>query len=118
MDDDFNTPRAVAVLFELARELNRVKESEPARAPGLARRLVTLGRILGILQDEPERFLRAVPAGRVGLDDEEIEARIAERSAARANRDFVTADRIRDELGVLGVALEDTAEGTVWRRSA
>ena len=116
MDDDFNTPRAIAVLFELAREMNRARESRPLRAAALAGELRRLGGILGILGDQPDRFLRLAP-GEAGLGDAEIEARLKARQAAREARDFATADRIRDELGVLGIAVEDGPAGSVWRRS-
>jgi cysteinyl-tRNA synthetase len=110
MNDDFNTPEAVAVLFDLANELNKSRLSKEASL------LKSLAGVLGLLQRQPEEFLQALPAGE-GLTPQRIEALIAERAAARKTRNFAEADRIRKALLEQGVALEDTARGTLWRRS-
>jgi cysteinyl-tRNA synthetase len=108
MDDDFGTPGAIAVLFDLAREIGRGRTE-------LAPQLKGLGGVLGLLQREPVEFLRAGQAG--GLADAEIQQRIDARNDARKRKDYSAADRIRAELDAAGIVLEDGAGGTTWRRS-
>ena len=107
MDDDFGTPEAVAVLFDLANEVNKGRRE-------LTGQLKALGGTLGLLQRDPQSFLQA--GGGDGLPDAEIQARIDARLAARKAKDYARADRIRKELLDLGVVLEDAAGGTTWRR--
>ncbi len=119
MDDDFNTPLALAVLFDLVREINRVRPQDEARAAGLGAELRALGAVLGILQGDAEAYLRGsagAEAGAGGPTDEGIETLIAERLAARKAKQWAEADRIRDELAAAGVLLEDGPGGTTWRR--
>ena len=111
MDDDFNTPEAIAILFELASELNRTQDTN------IASQLKTLGGILGLLQRDPTEFLQAAPVSAEGLSNTDIEARIADRVAAKKARNYAEADAIRAELLNLGIVLEDTAQGTLWRRA-
>ncbi|SDN13220.1 cysteinyl-tRNA synthetase [Pseudomonas jinjuensis] len=113
MDDDFNTPEAVAVLFELAREVNRLRDSDAQAAAGLAARLKELGALLGVLQLEPDAFLRAGAEGKI--DAAEVEALIQARLEARAAKNWAESDRIRDQLSAMGVVLEDGKGGTTWR---
>ena len=113
MDDDFNSPEACAVLFELAREINRLRESDVQAAAALAARLKALAGVLGVLQLEPEAFLQAGAAGKV--DAAEVEALIAARLQARAEKNWGESDRIRDQLTAMGVVLEDSKGATTWR---
>ncbi len=116
MDDDFNTPEALAVLFELVREINRVRPENEEKAARMAAELKRLGDILGILQEEPEAWLKGAPSGSEGLTDEQIEALIQQRLEARKAKNWSEADRIRDELKAQGIVLEDSPQGTTWRR--
>jgi cysteinyl-tRNA synthetase len=117
MDDDFNTPEALAVLFDLTREINRLKESDTTAAAALAGELRKLGEVLGILQDDPEDYLRGgTNAGDDTLSDETIETMIQARIDARAEKNWSEADRIRDDLQAAGIILEDGPQGTTWRR--
>ena len=113
MDDDFNSPEAVAVLFELVRDINRLRDSDPQAAAGLAARLKEIAGILGILQLEPEHFLQGCTNS--GVDAAEVEALIAARLQARADKNWAESDRIRDQLTAMGVVLEDGKGGTTWR---
>ncbi len=115
MNDDFNTPEALAVLFELVREINTAKETNLALATAYAKELKQLADILGILDSNPEAFLRGKQKDS-GLSDAEIEQLIIERKNARTARQWQEADRIRDLLKTNGVVLEDGAQGTGWRR--
>ena len=115
MNDDLNTPEALSVLFDLAGDLNRAKDAgESERAGSLAAELRSLGGQLGLLEQDPESYLKG--GGKGGPDEAEIEAAIERRNEARRNRDFAEADRIRDELAEQGVQLLDGPEGTTWRR--
>ena len=113
MDDDFNTPGALAVLFELAREINKLKTEDQSKANVLASRLKQLAGVLGLLGQDPETFLQGNAA-----DDEvsKIETLIKQRNDARAAKDWAAADAARDALKEMGVVLEDSANGTTWRK--
>ena len=113
LDDDLNTPQALAVLFNLARDANR--SSDPAERAALAARLQASAALLGLLGADPEAWFKTEVSD--GLSAEQVEAMLAARRAARANRDFRLADQIRDQLVAAGILIEDSAEGTRWRRT-
>ena len=115
MDNDFATPEAQAVLFEIAHEINRHKLNNPERAASLAAELKLLGGLLGLLTRDPESYFQAGAEG--DIDTAQIDTLIAKRQEAKANKDYAEADRIRDELQAMGILLEDTPAGTKWRRN-
>ncbi|CCQ41571.1 cysteine--tRNA ligase [Yersinia enterocolitica] len=115
MDDDFNTPEAYSVLFDIAREVNRLKTENMTAANALAAELRKLAHVLGLLEQDPELFLQS---GAQTDDDEvaKIEALIKQRNDARSSKDWALADSARDQLNELGIVLEDGPQGTTWRR--
>lgn len=114
MNDDFNTPEAYSVLFDMAREINRLKTIDISKASALGALMRELADVIGILHQTPESFLQ----GESSSDGEtaEIEALIKLRNDSRASKDWANADLARDKLNELGIELEDGAEGTTWRR--
>ena len=114
MDDDFNTPGALAVLFEMAREINRLKTEDAEKANGLAVRLKELAGVLGLLEQDPEVFLQ----GDANNDEvAEIEALIKQRNEAKAAKNWAVADEVRNKLKAMNIVLEDTPNGTTWRKA-
>jgi cysteinyl-tRNA synthetase len=111
MDDDFNTPEAMAVLFDLANEVNKSRSAE------VASQLKALAGVLGLLQRDPEVFLQGSQIAGDGYAPEQIELLIEQRLEARRSKNFAEADRIRKELLDGGVVLEDGPQGTIWRRT-
>jgi cysteinyl-tRNA synthetase len=109
MDDDFNTPEALAALFDLANEVNKTSD------PKLARQLRALGGVLGLLQRDAQEFLQGGAAE--GMSEAQILAQIAARNAAKQAKNYAESDRIRKELLAAGIVLEDSAAGTSWRRA-
>ncbi len=109
MDDDFNTPEAMAVLFDLANEVNKTN------VPQLAAQLKALGATLGLLQRDATEFLQGSVIE--GLSETQINERIAARITAKKAKNYAESDRIRKELLEAGIALEDSAVGTTWRRA-
>lgn len=120
MNDDFNSSAAISVLFSLASEVNKAaKAQDTDKAWQLAQQLRALAKSLNILQQPPKQFLQAVIGEKSenGLSDDAIDALIAERGAAKANKDYARADEIRMQLKEAGIELEDSSAGTTWRRA-
>ncbi len=115
MDDDFNTPEALAVLFDLANQVNRLRDKDRSAALQKAAVLKKLANVLGLLEVDAEQFLQT-GAGESD-DGADIDALIEARNTAREHKDWAEADRIRDELDDMGIVLEDKGGRTIWRRS-
>ncbi|MFN3163608.1 MAG: cysteine--tRNA ligase [Pseudohongiellaceae bacterium] len=114
MDDDFNTAEAIGVLFDMVSEINRQKAEDPDHANQLGALLVRLGDVLGVLQSEPEAFLRR-SGDDEQLDAGEVDRLVAARDQARADKDWARADEIRDQLAAMNVVVEDKAGTSSWR---
>ena len=117
LNDDFNTAGALAVLFELVREINRAKKDEPDLVNALASLLKYLSNIIGLLEDNPEAYLKSRKGAPKGLSDAEIDSLIEQRLQARADKNWSEADRIRNTLTEAGISIEDSAAGSRWRRT-
>ncbi len=115
MDDDFNTREAITLFHEIAGEINRLQDKTSEQAARLARTLIRLGDVLGVLQMAPAEFLHAA-AGNDDISPDQISRLIEERAQAKAARNYAEADRIRAQLDEAGIILEDGAAGTTWRR--
>jgi cysteinyl-tRNA synthetase len=116
LNDDFNTASAIAVMFDLARDINRAKSEQQGAQHALASLLRYLGGIIGLLQADAEDFLKSGGGQGTGLSDVAIDELIEQRLQARADKNWADADRIRDELSAAGIVIEDGANGTRWRR--
>jgi cysteinyl-tRNA synthetase len=117
MDDDFNTPDALAVAQNVARELNLAKAAgDLPKTADMAATLRAMGAMLGVLQQDPDKYLKR-SAGAGGLTDAQVEALLAARNAARAAKNYAESDRIRAQLNQAGILLDDKAGGTQWRRA-
>ncbi len=112
LNDDFNTPMALSILFEIAKQINIERTTNLTKANALSSQLVKLGNYLGILQYNADEYLKLGSE----LSESEISKKIAQREDARNSKDFAMSDQIRDELLELGIILEDNANGTTWRR--
>ncbi len=115
LKDDFNSAEAVAVLFEIARDINSNKGKDPEKANKLAALLKYLANVIGLLEADAQQFLQTA-ANDDGLSDTDIEALIAKRNQAKADKNWAVADQIRDELVAAKISIEDSAEGTRWKR--
>ena len=115
MDDDFNTREAISVLFEMAREVNRLKRDTNPQASVLASQMRSLGNILGLLELDPQLHLKG-EAGEGDLADADIDVLVTKRNQAKIDRDFALSDQIRDQLKGAGIVVEDSKEGTRWKR--
>ncbi|MDH5484829.1 MAG: cysteine--tRNA ligase [Gammaproteobacteria bacterium] len=115
MNEDFNTAEAVAVFFDIAGQLNKVRDTDASKASALAATLKQLGAVLGILQDDPSHYLQSGGSSST-MDDTQIEALIQQRIVAKQNKNWADADSIRDQLKAMGIALEDKGAETIWRR--
>ncbi len=116
MNEDFNTAEAIAVLFDLANQVNKLKTEDADRASVLAAALKQLGAVLGLLQEDAETYLKSAGNASDGLSDEAIDTLIKQRSQAKADKNWAEADRIRDQLKAEGIELEDKGPETSWRR--
>lgn len=114
MNDDFNTPEACSILFDMAREINRLKPIDLTAAASLGAQLKQLGGLLGVLQLNPEDFLQA-NTHNTKVDTAKVESLIQARLQARNNKNWAESDRIRDQLKEMGVIIEDSKNGTTWR---
>ena len=118
MDDDFNTPKAISLLHEIARKINRNEDKTHEESKRLASTLKKLGAVLGLLESEPQDFLKGKSnENKENADTDYINELIRQRNIARDKKDFEKADKIREQLAELDVTLEDTEGSTDWRRS-
>jgi cysteinyl-tRNA synthetase len=112
LDDDFNTPIALSILFEIAKQININRKENLKQAKTLAQLLIKLGNCIGILEYDVEDYLKQG----MELSELNINEKIRQRDAARDSKDFALSDQIRDELLALDIILEDSTNGTTWRK--
>lgn len=112
LNDDFNTPMALSILFEIAKQINIERTNNLKKAGALSSELVKLGNYIGILEYNADEYMKQGTE----LTESDITKKIKQRESARSSKDFAMSDQIRDELFELGIILEDSVNGTTWRR--
>ncbi len=117
MNDDFNTAKAISVMFECANELNKLKISDPQEAANMASDLLKMAEPLGLLTQNPNEYLQSSIGSNDAISTQQIEAKIHQRLQAKVDKDWGLADQIRDELKEQGVIVEDSGQQSTWRRA-
>jgi len=117
MNDDFNTAKAISVMFECANDINKQRNSDPEQASLTAGDLIAMAKPLGLLSQDPNEYLQSTTGSAAAIRNEEIDSQIAKRLKAKVDKDWVLADQIRDELKAQGVIVEDKGKETTWRRA-
>ena len=117
MNDDFNTAKAISVMFECANDINKQRNSDPEQASLTAGDLIAMAKPLGLLSQDPNEYLQSTTGSAAAISNEEIDSQVAKRLKAKVDKDWVLADQIRDELKAQGVIVEDKGKETTWRRA-
>ena len=117
MNDDFNTAKAISVMFECANDINKQRSLDPEQASLMAGDLLQMAEPLGLLAQDPNEYLQSTTGSDAAISNDDIDSQVTKRLQAKADKDWALADQIRDELKAQGVIVEDKGKETSWRRA-